>query len=203
MALSEWISLVGFIVAFLGSILAIVNFWYTRERTKVLGPKINIPYIEFEDIKEKKSETGLKLNILFQNVGDRVSFLMIRRIILKQVLVDEDQKSIIVQPSIDEDGLMFQSQSQIVRSYEMKVPLTQEELTNSEVMIATIYTDHIGNLIEKGWKFRIDSELVGNLEYVWKNEKILEKEQRRINFSQKKFEQTYFKETEEPDKPKV
>jgi len=79
----------------------------------------------------------------------------------------------------------------------MKVPLTRERLTNSELMIATIYTDHLGNLIEKGWRFRIDSELVGNLEYVWKNEKILEKEQRRINFSQKKFEQTYFKEIEE------
>ena len=203
MALADWISLVGFIIAFLGSILGIVNLVYTRERTKVIGPKINIPYVEFEDLKEGKSGTGLRLTILFQNVGDRVSFVMIRRITLKQVLGDKEQKSIIVQPSIDEDGLMFQAQSQIVKSYDMKVPLTREELKDSEVMVATIYTDHIGNLIEKGWRFKIDSELVGNLEYVWRNEKILEKEQRRLNFSQKRFEQTYFKDTEETEKTEI
>lgn len=197
MALAEWISLVGFIVAFLGSILGLINLWYTREKTKVLGPKINIPYIEFDDIKEKKSETGIRLNILFQNVGDRISFLIIRRITIKKLIDEKEKKSVVIQPTIDEEGMMFHSQSQKIRSFEVKVPISREELSDSEVMIHTIYTDHIGNLIEKGWRFKIDSELVGNLEYVWKNEKILEKDQRRINLSQKKFEQTTFKEIEE------
>ena len=199
MALAEWVSLVGFIVAFLGSILGMINLWYTREKTKVLGPKINIPYIEFDDIIEKRKETGIKLNILFQNVGDRISFLIIRRITIRKMVDEEEKKSVVIQPTIDEEGIMFHQQSQKIKSFEIKVPISRDELLDSEVMIHTIYTDHIGNLIEKGWRFRIDSELVGNLVYVWRNEKVLEKEQRRINLSQRKFEQTTFKEKEETE----
>ncbi|NPD88916.1 MAG: hypothetical protein HGN29_09325 [Asgard group archaeon] len=197
MALAESASLLGFIVAFFGSFLGMINLWYTREKTKVLGPRINIPYIEFDEIKEKKSETGVRLNVLFQNVGDRISFLIIRKITIKKTMIEEDQKSVVFQPSIDEEGLMFQPQAQKIRNFDIKVPLSRDELENSEIMISTMYTDHVGNLIEKGWKFRIDDELVGNLVSIWKNEKVLQKEQRRINFAEHRIEQTSFKEIEE------
>ena len=64
MALADWVSLVGFVAAFLSFVLGGINLWYTRERTKVRGPKINIPYVEFDEIKEKKSETGVTINFL-------------------------------------------------------------------------------------------------------------------------------------------
>ncbi len=202
MALAEWISLVSFIVALFGSVLGLVNIWYIRERTKAKGPKMNIPYIEFDEITEKKAETGVTINVLFQNVGDRMTFLVIKRITIKKDIDEEVRKPVILQPEIDEEGLMFPPQSQKVKKFDIKIPLSRDNLIDSDVMIHTIFTDHIGNLLEKGWKFEIDSELVGNLVYVWKKEKILKKEQKRIDFSEKSIEQTSFKVEEDIDKKK-
>lgn len=193
MALADWVSLVGFIAAFLGFVLGLVNLWYTREKTKVRGPKINIPYVEIDEIKEKRSETGVTINFLFQNVGDRMTFLIIKRITIKRINDGENQKPVIFHPEIDEEGMMFPPQSQSMKKFTIKVPLTKEELTNSILAIHTIYTDHVGKLLEKGWRFKISDDLVGDLLSIWKNERIVQMEQKRINFAKRKIERTEFK----------
>lgn len=193
MALADWVSLVGFVAAFLGFVLGIINLLYTRDRTRVRGPKINIPYIEFDEIKEKRSETGVTLNILFQNVGDRMTFLIIKRITIKQEVAAESEKPIIFQPLIDDEGLMFSPQSQKIKEFNIKVPLSRDRLVNSILTIHTTYTDHIGNLLEKGWKFKITNQLTGELISIWKNERIVQKEQKRLNFAEQRIERTVFK----------
>ena len=158
-----------------------------------MGPKINIPYIEFDEIKEKKTEIGVTLNILFQNVGDRMTFLIIKRITIKQEVVEESEKPIIFQPLIDDEGLMFSPQSQKIKEFNIKVPLSRNKLENSILTIHTTYTDHIGNLLEKGWKFKITTQLTGELISIWKNERVVQKEQKRLNFKERRIERTSFK----------
>ncbi len=200
MALAEWVALVGFIIALFGSVLGMINLWYTRERTKVKGSKINIPYIEFDEIREKKDETGVTINVLLQNVGDSMTFLVIKRMTLKRDIDEKCLKPVILQPEIDREGLMFPPQSQKVKKFNIEIPLSRGNLVDSDVMIHVIYTDHIGNLLEKGWKFKIDSELVGKLIYVWKKKKILQKEQKKIDSTEKSIEKTLFMEGEDTDK---
>ena len=192
MALADWVSLVGFITAFLGFVLGLVNLWYTREKTKVRGPKINIPYVEFDEIKEKKSKTGIVINFLFQNVGDRMTFLIIKRITIKGKNETDDQKPVIFHPEIDEEGLMFPSESQSIKKFNLNLPLSREELTESILSIHTIYTDHVGKLLEKGWRFKINKDLIGELHSIWKHERIVQMEQKRINFAERKIERTEF-----------
>ena len=193
MALADWVSLVGFVAAFLSFVLGGINLWYTRERTKVRGPKINIPYVEFDEIKEKKSETGVTINFLFQNVGDRMTFLIIKRITIKKEITKESESPVILKPTIEDDGLMLSPQSQSMKEFAIKVPFSREEIVNSLLTIQTIYTDHIGNLLEKGWRFKISQDLIGELVSIWKNEKVVQVHQKRFNFSERKVERTEFK----------
>jgi hypothetical protein len=193
MALADWVSLVGFIAAFLSFMLGGINLWYTREKTKVRGPKINIPYVEFDEIKEKRSETGVTINFLFQNVGDRMTFLIIKRITIKKQVLENSESPLILKPTIEDDGLMLSPQSQTIKEFAIKVPFSREEIVNSILSIHTIYTDHIGNLLEKGWRFKITQDLIGELISIWKNQRVVQVQQKRFNFAKRKIERTEFK----------
>jgi len=193
MALADWVSLVGFIAAFLSFVLGGINLWYTREKTKVRGPKINIPYVEFDEIKEKRSETGVTINFLFQNVGDRMTFLIIKRITIKKQVLENSESPLILKPTIEDDGLMLSPQSQTIKEFAIKVPFSREEIVNSVLSIHTIYTDHIGNLLEKGWRFKITQDLIGELISIWKNQRVVQVQQKRFNFAERRIERTEFK----------
>jgi len=160
------ISLAALVISFT---FALLNYLYTRKRTKVRGPEFVIPYVEIETpyaVKQDKEKTPYCTIIpLIQNIGDRMSYLLIQEIIMAIPVVMQAKGTDVVTFTVGSvlslpEKMQFTPQHQVPKGFTIDfdpvLDHTVKAWKEAYLAILGVYTNQKGKMEVLAWGFKLE-----------------------------------------------